>query len=159
VAGIDFAGTSLPEASAPQSVVLRLSDDIDISRGDLLVETGTFAAASQDLYASLCWLSPKPLREGAKVLIKHGSRTVQGLVRAITGRLDLANFSQEPAADLGLNDIGTVQIRLASALPVEAYERHRRTGAFLVIDPVDGNTLAAGIASGVPDGEGEPRGG
>ncbi|AUI49808.1 sulfate adenylyltransferase subunit 1 [Arthrobacter crystallopoietes] len=159
VAGIDFAGISLPEASAPQSVVLRLSDDIDISRGDLLVETGTFTAASQDLQASLCWLSPKPLREGAKVLIKHGSRTVQGLVRSITGRLDLASFSHEPAADLGLNDIGTVQIRLASALPVEAYERHRRTGAFLVIDPVDGNTLAAGIASGVPDGEGEPRGG
>ena len=159
VAGIDFAGTSLAEASAPQSVVLRLSDDIDISRGDLLVETGTFAPASQDLHASLCWLSPRPLREGAKVLVKHGSRTVQGLLRSITGRLDLASFSQEPAADLGLNDIGTVQIRLASALPVEAYERHRRTGAFLVIDPVDGNTLAAGIASGVTGGEGEPRGG
>jgi sulfate adenylyltransferase subunit 1 len=175
VAGIDFAGTSLPEASAPQSVVLRLGDDIDVSRGDLLVATGTFAAASRDLHASLCWLSPKPLREGARVLIKHGSRTVQGLVGAITGRLDLASFSEGPAADLGLNDIGTVHIRLASALPVEDYERQRRTGAFLVIDPVDGNTLAAGIVGGTPDTQagsavpagadapagrdGEPRGG
>lgn len=147
VAGIDFAGVELREAFAPQSVVLRLSDDIDVSRGDLLAEPGTHGTASQDLYAALCWLSPKPLREGAKVLIKHGSRTVQGLVRQVISRLDLTEFADQPTSGLKLNDIGTVHIRLAAPLPMDNYENFRRTGAFLVIDHSDGNTLAAGLVS------------
>ncbi|MGA7205021.1 MAG: GTP-binding protein [Specibacter sp.] len=150
VVGIDFAGRSLERAVAPQSVSLRLSDEIDIARGDVIAATGTFGEISQDLYAELCWLSVKPLREGSKVLIKHGSKTVQGLIRAVTGKLDLATFAEAPASGLELNDIGSAQIRLASPLPVENYARHRRTGAFLVIDPQDGNTLAAGLVKGHP---------
>ncbi|MGO2539646.1 sulfate adenylyltransferase subunit 1 [Specibacter sp. AOP5-B1-6] len=150
VVGIDFAGRSLDRAVAPQSVSLRLSEEIDIARGDVIAATGTFGEASQDLYAELCWLSTKPLREGSKVLIKHGSRTVQGVVRAVSGKLDLESFAYAEASGLDLNDIGTAQIRLASALPVEAYARHRRTGAFLVIDPQDGNTLAAGLVRDHP---------
>ncbi|WP_427015448.1 sulfate adenylyltransferase subunit 1 [Pseudarthrobacter sp. P1] len=150
VAGIDFAGVELEKAVAPQSVSLRLADEIDIARGDLIAASGTFAEATQDLYAELCWLSPKPLREGSKVLIKHGSRTVQGLIRAVSGKLDLDTFREEPASGLDLNDIGSAQIRLASPLPVENYAGHRRTGAFLVIDPQDGNTLAAGLVKDHP---------
>ncbi|MCQ9164929.1 sulfate adenylyltransferase subunit 1 [Arthrobacter sp. STN4] len=150
VVGIDFAGRSLERAVAPQSVSLRLSEEIDIARGDLIAATGTFGETSQDLYAELCWLSAKPLREGAKVLIKHGSRTVQGLIRAVTGKLDLESFGLEAASGLELNDIGTAQIRLSSALPVETYALHRRTGAFLVVDPQDGNTLAAGLVRDHP---------
>ncbi len=150
VTGIDFAGRSLERAVAPQSVSLRLSDEIDIARGDVIAATGTFGQASQDLYAELCWLSAKPLREGAKVLIKHGSKTVQALVRAVTGKLDLDTFELGAASGLELNDIGTAQLRLSSALPIEAYARHRRTGAFLVIDPQDGNTLAAGLVNDHP---------
>ncbi|NVM93410.1 sulfate adenylyltransferase subunit 1 [Arthrobacter wenxiniae] len=156
VVGIDFAGRSLERAVAPQSVSLRLSEEIDIARGDVIAATGTFGEVSQDLYAELCWLSTKPLREGAKVLIKHGSKTVQGLVRAVTGKLDLDSFELGAAAGLELNDIGTAQIRLASALPLETYALHRRTGAFLVIDAQDGNTLAAGLVKDHPgDREGE----
>ncbi|WP_207343311.1 GTP-binding protein [Arthrobacter sp. E3] len=150
VAGIDFAGRSLDRAVAPQSVSLRLSEEIDIARGDVIAQTGTFGEVRQDLYAELCWLSTKPLREGSKVLIKHGSKTVQGLIRAVTGKLDLESFAYEAASGLELNDIGTAQIRLASALPVETYALHRRTGAFLVIDPQDGNTLAAGLVRDHP---------
>ncbi|WP_425859757.1 sulfate adenylyltransferase subunit 1 [Arthrobacter sp. TWP1-1] len=150
VVGIDFAGRSLERAVAPQSVSLRLSDEIDIARGDVIAATGTFGEVSQDLYAELCWLSTKPLREGAKVLIKHGSKTVQGLIRAVSGKLDLETFELQPASGLDLNDIGTAQIRLASALPIETYALHRRTGAFLVIDPQDGNTLAAGLVKDHP---------
>ncbi|RAN71818.1 sulfate adenylyltransferase [Bacillus sp. SRB_336] len=145
VTGIDFAGRPLERAVAPQSVSLRLSEEVDIARGDVIAASGTFGEVSQDLYAELCWLSTKPLREGAKVLIKHGSKTVQGLVRAVTGKLDLETFELGDASGLALNDIGTAQIRLASALPIESYALHRRTGAFLVIDPHDGNTLAAGL--------------
>ncbi|WP_028279565.1 GTP-binding protein [Arthrobacter sp. H5] len=145
VTGIDLAGDELEEAFAPQSVVIRLAADIDIARGDLLAEAGTHNQSSQDLYAALCWLSPKPLREGAKVLIKHGSKTVQGLVRQVINKLDLAAFADQPASGLELNDIGTVHIRLAAPLPVDNYVNFRRTGAFLVIDHSDGNTLAAGL--------------
>ena len=150
VVGIDFAGRSLDRAVAPQSVSLRLSEEIDIARGDVIAATGTFGEVGQDVYAELCWLSAKPLREGAKVLIKHGSKTVQGLVRRVGGKLNLDTFELEPASGLELNDIGAAQIRLASPLPVESYARHRRTGAFLVIDPQDGNTLAAGLVKDHP---------
>ncbi len=150
VAGIDFAGRELTEAAAPQSVALRLADEFDVARGDTIAAAGTIPEASADVYASLCWLSPKPLREGAKVLVKHGTRTVQALVRNVTGKLDLANFQLEPTSTLELNDIGHAQLRLAAPLPLENYLHHRRTGAFLVIDPLDGNTLAAGLVNDHP---------
>jgi sulfate adenylyltransferase subunit 1 len=150
VAGIDFAGASLEEAAAPQSVAIRLAEEFDVARGDSIAAAGTVREASADLYASLCWLSPKPLREGAKVLIKHGTRTVQALVRNVNGKLDLSTFKLEPASTLELNDIGHAQLRLAAPLPLENYLHHRRTGAFLVIDPLDGNTLAAGLVKDHP---------
>ena len=150
VVGIDFAGRSLEEAAAPQSVALRLADELDVARGDTIAAAGTVREASADLYSSLCWLSPKPLREGQKVLVKHGTRTVQALVRTVSGKLDLATFKVEPASSLELNDIGHAQLRLAAALPLENYLHHRRTGAFLVIDPIDGNTLAAGLVKDHP---------
>lgn len=150
VVGIDFAGSSLEEAAAPQSVAIRLAEEFDVARGDTIAAAGTVREASADLYASLCWLSPKPLREGQKVLVKHGTRTVQALVRNIGGKLDLASFKLEPASTLELNDIGNAQLRLAAPLPLENYLHHRRTGAFLVIDPLDGNTLAAGLVKDHP---------
>lgn len=154
VTGIDFAGRGLTEAVAPQSVALRLADEFDVARGDTIAAAGPaggeIPGSSADLYAALCWLSPKPLREGAKVLVKHGTRTVQALVRNVTGKLDLANFQLEPTSTLELNDIGHAQLRLAAPLPLENYLHHRRTGAFLVIDPQDGNTLAAGLVKDHP---------
>ncbi|VXB73942.1 sulfate adenylyltransferase, subunit 1 [Arthrobacter sp. 9AX] len=150
VTGIDFAGASLEEAAAPQSVAIRLAEEFDVARGDTIAAAGTVREASADLYASLCWLSPKPLREGAKVLVKHGTRTVQALVRNVNGKLDLATFKLEAASTLELNDIGHAQLRLAAPLPLENYLHHRRTGAFLVIDPLDGNTLAAGLVKDHP---------
>jgi len=150
VTGIDFAGRELTEAVAPQSVALRLADEFDVARGDTIAAAGTVREASADVYAALCWLSPKPLREGAKVLVKHGTRTVQALVRNVTGKLDLASFALEPTSTLELNDIGHAQLRLSAPLPLENYLHHRRTGAFLVIDPLDGNTLAAGLVKDHP---------
>ncbi|TQJ60040.1 sulfate adenylyltransferase subunit 1 [Arthrobacter sp. SLBN-83] len=150
VVGIDFAGASLEEAAAPQSVAIRLADEFDVARGDTIAAAGTVREASADLYAALCWLSPKPLREGQKVLVKHGTRTVQAMVRSVSGKLDLSTFKLEGASSLELNDIGHAQLRLAAPLPLENYLHHRRTGAFLVIDPLDGNTLAAGLVKDHP---------
>ena len=154
VTGIGFAGRELTEAVAPQSVALRLAEEFDVARGDTIAAAGPAGGkipeSTADLYAALCWLSPKPLREGAKVLVKHGTRTVQALVRNISGKLDLATFKLEGASTLELNDIGHAQLRLAAPLPLENYLHHRRTGAFLVIDPQDGNTLAAGLVKDHP---------
>jgi sulfate adenylyltransferase subunit 1 len=126
-------------------VALRLADEFDVARGDTIAAAGTLPESTPDLYGSLCWLSTKPLREGAKVLVKHGTSTVRALVRSVTGKLDLDSFEVTPASGLELNDIGEAQLRLAAPLPLEPYAAHRRTGAFLVIDPQDGATLAAGM--------------
>ena len=151
VTGIDFAGTASsprPWPRSPWPCAWRTSSTSPaVTRSR---RPGTIREASADLYAALCWLSPKPLREGAKVLVKHGTRTVQALVRNVTGKLDLANFQLEPTSTLELNDIGHAQLRLAAPLPLENYLHHRRTGAFLVIDPLDGNTLAAGLVKDHP---------
>ncbi|MDF2575916.1 MAG: sulfate adenylyltransferase [Agromyces sp.] len=85
---------------------------------------------------------------GARVLVKSGTSTVQALVTAVHGRRDLATLALEPADRLDVNDIGQVALKLSAELPVEPYAEHRRAGAFLVIHPQDGATLAAAIVTG-----------
>ena len=101
-----------------------------------------------EVAAALCWLSAAPLRVGQQVLVKHGTAVVRALVQEVAGRLDLDTLRLDPAETLGLNDIGQVRLHLAAPLPVEPYAVYRRTGAFLVIDPHDGATLAAGMVRG-----------
>ena len=139
-------GAELDEAAAGRSVTLRLADDVDLSRGDTLVAADDVPTLTQDLTGVLCWLGDTELRPGARVLVKHRSRTVPAIVRSIEGRLDLDTLATEPSDRLSLNDIGQVTLRTASPLPIEDYSRSRSGGAFLVIDPTDGNTVAAGMA-------------
>ncbi|TFC95849.1 MULTISPECIES: GTP-binding protein [Cryobacterium] len=152
VTGIDFAGQDLDQAIAPQSVSLRLRDELDIARGAVIGAAGTLPAPVRDLTADLFWLDPQPLNPGARVLVKFGTSTVQALLSTVTGRLNLDTLSLETASSLDVNDIGQVTVHLAAALPVETYAENRRSGAFLVIHPQDGATLAAGIVTvaGVP---------
>jgi len=145
IAGIDFAGKELTEAFAPQSVTLRLADDIDISRGDLLVTSRSVPPVTQDIDGTIAWLAEGALVPGTKVLLKHGTKTVQAMVKVIGGKLDLDNARLLPAESLGLNDIGHVTLRLAAPIPAEEYIHARGTGAFLLIDAQDGGTLAAGM--------------
>ncbi|MGA8987540.1 sulfate adenylyltransferase subunit 1 [Aeromicrobium sp.] len=145
IAGIDFAGRELTEAYAPQSVTLRLTDDIDVARGDLIVTSRSVPAVTRDINGTIAWLADRVLHPGTTVLVKHGTRTVRGIVQAICGKLDLDAAQLVPAETLGLNDIGHVTLRLASPIPAEEYLHSRVTGSFLLIDAQDGATLAAGM--------------
>ncbi len=147
VVGIDTADGPLQVAFSPQSVSLRLADDLDVSRGDLLSQVAGAPQPTQDVEATVCWLHERSLRPRDRVLVTHGTSTVKAMVASIDGRLDLDTLAVEPCTQLTLNDIGRVRLRLASPLPVEPYTRGlRRTGAFLVVDEQDGWTLAAGMA-------------
>ncbi|MDN5570031.1 MAG: GTP-binding protein [Propionibacteriaceae bacterium] len=148
VAGIDTYDGPLAEAFAPQSVTLRLADEIDITRGDLIAAASDAPEPSQDLDGMVAWLAERPLRVGQKVLVKHGTRTVQGIVRDLHGRLDLDTLAPQATDSLELNDIGRIKLRLASPVAADDYTRSRRTGSFLLIDPQSGGTLAAGMVRG-----------
>jgi sulfate adenylyltransferase subunit 1 len=146
VVGIDTPDGPLQRAAAGESVTVRLADEIDVGRGEVLASPEHAPRALTELAADLCWLAERPLRCGARVLIKHGTRTVRAMVTALTGRLDLDTLSHtEPPAALELNEIGGAWIRLAEPLAVDPYATNRHTGGFLVIDPATGDTLAAGL--------------
>ncbi|MCK2241067.1 MULTISPECIES: sulfate adenylyltransferase subunit 1 [unclassified Crossiella] len=146
VVRIDTADGELSEAGAGQSVTLLLDNDLDISRGDLIAGAEQYPAVSDELNATVCWLAEKPLLPNARVLIKHGTRTVPAIVTELADRFDEQRLSTVDTPDsLQLNEIGRVLIRTAEPLPVDEYTSSRRTGSFLVIDPNDGGTLAAGL--------------
>jgi sulfate adenylyltransferase subunit 1 len=155
IAGIDTADGTLAEAFAPRSVALRLTDDIDVARGDLIAAATSAPEPTRDLMATVCWLSAEPLSKHSRVLLKHTTRTTRAIVSAVDGVLDLDAVRIIPAHDLGLNDIGRLRIRTAEPIAAEPYARHRRTGAFLLIDAQSGQTLAAGMVGDPLAGEGE----
>ncbi|MEU3301460.1 MULTISPECIES: sulfate adenylyltransferase subunit 1 [unclassified Streptomyces] len=147
IAGIDLLGSPVDVAWTPQSVTLLLRDDIDISRGDIVVPSGDAPATTQDVDATVCHVADTPLTVGQRVLLKHTTRTVKAIVKDIPSRLTLDDLSQHPAPGrLEANDIGRVRVRTAEPLALDAYADSRRTGSFLLIDPADGTTLAAGMA-------------
>jgi sulfate adenylyltransferase subunit 1 len=155
IAGIDTADGELTEAFAPRSVALRLADDIDVARGDLIAGAAFAPEPTRDLMATVCWLSAEPLSKHSRVLIKHTTRTTRAIVSAVDGVLDLDAVQIVPAQDLGLNDIGRLRIRTAEPIAAEPYAKHRRTGAFLLIDAQSGQTLAAGMVGDPLAGDGE----
>lgn len=132
-------------ASAGESVLVELADQFDVARGALLSDPERPAAELSELTLRLAWLADAPLTPGARVLFKHGTATVKALVTEVIDRLELSTLVSEQADSLELNDIGAVRVKLASALPVDDYAVSKRTGASLLIDPSDGNTVAAGL--------------
>ncbi|WP_069740874.1 sulfate adenylyltransferase subunit 1 [Streptomyces sp. EN23] len=147
IEGIDALGEAVDTAWAPQSVTLRLADDIDISRGDLIAPADDAPPVTQDVEATVCHVADQPLSVGQRVLLKHTTRTVKAIVKDIPSRLTLDDLSQHPApGQLVANDIGRVVVRTAEPLALDPYEDSRRTGSFLLIDPADGTTLSAGMA-------------
>jgi sulfate adenylyltransferase subunit 1 len=141
---IDTGGREVETAIAPQSVILQLEDDIDISRGDLLVTGERPPQLAQEIEALVCWMDSKPLGAGNKYILQLGSRTVRGLVRDIEYRLDVNTLERQLSpSQAGLNDIVKVTIRTASLLPFDAYTDLPANGGAILIDETSNVTVGA----------------
>jgi sulfate adenylyltransferase subunit 1 len=147
IEGIDRLGEQVAAAVAGESATLRLTDDLDVSRGDLIVPaTAHLPTVGQDLDATLCWLADRPLRPGDRVLLKHTTRVVKAIVREISHRLDIETLDRHDRPEtLSSNEIGQAVLRTAAPLAYDRYSENRRTGSFLLVDDHDGATLAAGM--------------
>ncbi len=136
---------SVPVATAEQSVTLLLDRELDISRGDMLVESAGALQPRKQRDAMLCWLAEIPLDLDRRYLLRHTTREVKALVAGIDHRLDINTLEREAAARLQMNDIGRVSFRLAQPLCADPYTSNRSTGAFIVIDEASNNTVGAGM--------------
>ncbi len=145
VAAIDRLGRPVDMARAGDAIAVRLEDDLDVARGDLLAAAASPPRVTRDLTATVCWLAERTLRRGERILVKHTTRTVPAVVRDISHALDIGTLTNRPAGFLGVNDIGGVALRLAEPLAVDAYADDRNTGGALLIDAHDGGTLAAAL--------------
>jgi bifunctional enzyme CysN/CysC len=149
VAGVDVYGGPIPEAFNPMSVSVRLADEIDISRGDMLARPNNLPTVTQDVDAMVCWFSEQPLREGATYLVKHTTRSVKARVQQLHYRLDVNSLHRdESEGALALNDLGRVSLRTAVPLFVDEYRRNRITGSFILIDEGTFETVGAGMILG-----------
>ena len=146
ITGIELLGNDLDAASAPRSIAVTLDRELDISRGDVLCRVGEAPTPTRELEATLCWMHERPLKPGARLLLKHGTRTTRAIVGEIRERLELETLSPVPAPDgLALNDLGHVTLKVADPLVADPYGECRETGAFVLIDDQDHATLAAGM--------------
>jgi len=134
------------EAFAPMAVTVRLKDDLDVSRGDLICRPQNAPQVTQDLDAMIAWMADEPLRPRQRLAIKHSTRTVRAMVKDLQYRLDVNTLHRDmEATELGLNDIGRVQLRTTQPLFIDDYSRNRVTGRFILIDEATNATVGAGM--------------
>jgi sulfate adenylyltransferase large subunit len=132
-------------AIPPESVTIRLADDIDVSRGDMLADPERPPIVTRELEARVCWMSERPLEPRAKLAVKHTTRAVRAVVDELVSVTDIHTLTEVPAPGrLELNDIGVVRLRLSEPLAVDPYADNRETGAFILIDEASNDTVGAG---------------
>jgi len=148
IAAIDTADGPVEEAFPPMSVTVRLTDEVDVSRGDMICRVHNAPVVAQDIDAMVCWMTDRPLRPGQKYAIKHTTRTARALVKDLQYRLDVNSLHRDPGADhLGLNDIGRLRLRTTQPLLCDEYRRNRTTGSFVLIDETTNHTVGAGMVT------------
>ena len=147
ITSIDTADGEVAEAFPPMSVTVRLADEIDISRGDLICRPNNAPAVAQDVEALVCWMDEtKPLQVGSKYAIKHTTRSARAIVRQLHYRLDVNSLHRDDQAkDLSLNEIGRIKLRTTIPLLADEYRRNRTTGGFIIIDETSNRTVGAGM--------------
>jgi bifunctional enzyme CysN/CysC len=140
---IELAGKEVAEAFPPMSVTLLLDDDVDISRGDLICRPNNRPAAAQDIEGMVCWMSAeRPLAPRSRLIVKHTTRTVKGIVTDLHYRIDVNTLHRdETATQLGLNEIGRVRMRLTQPVFADPYSRNRLTGGMILIDEASNTTV------------------
>jgi bifunctional enzyme CysN/CysC len=149
VASIDTLTGPLEQAFPPQSVTIRLADDVDASRGDVLVSADNAPEPVKEFEADVCWFSDRPLRPGSKYLLKHLTHTAEAIVDSIVDVVDVETLERGPApSELGLNDIGRIRLRTRRPVIADPYARNRVTGAFILIDESNNDTVAGGMVTG-----------
>jgi sulfate adenylyltransferase large subunit len=145
---IDTYSGALEAAFPTMSVTLRLADQIDISRGDMIVEAEDPPITARELEAIICWMSEQPMRPEGRYVIKHTTRTARTVIKEIEHRVDVNTLDHVPAQELALNEIGRVRLRCSAALIVDPYARNRTTGSFILIDETTNDTVGAGMVVG-----------
>jgi sulfate adenylyltransferase subunit 1 (EFTu-like GTPase family) len=151
IAAIDSYEGELEEAVAPMSVALRLQDELDVSRGELICHPERAPFIARELVADVCWMADRPLRAGGRYLLKQTTRSVTAIIEEIEDLLDVHTLERSaPPAELTLNDIGRVRLRTSSPLVFDPYKSNRRTGSFILIDEATNSTVGAGMISDVP---------
>jgi len=152
IASIETADGPVEEAFPPMSVTIRLTDEIDISRGDMICRPNNAPAVAQDIEAMVCWMDEtRPLTVGAKYAIKHTTRSARAVVRNLYYRLDVNSLHRdESATELALNEIGRVRLRTTVPLLADEYRRNRTTGGFIIIDENTNRTVGAGMIVDTP---------
>ena len=147
IKSIDTWEGALPAAHAPLSVTLTLEDELDISRGDVIVKSQNHFHVTHHLEAELVWMHEEELKVGKPYWVKLGSSTVTAVVQSIHHRVNMQSLAQEPSSTFKLNDIGRVSLALSRPLVVETYKKNKGAGAFILIDKMNNSTLAAGLVS------------
>lgn len=136
------------EAVAGDSVIITLEDEIDISRGDMIVRTHNLPQKSNQVDAVICWMSETPLNPQGTYWVQHTTRTVKAFISELNYKIDVDTMHRSPADALALNEIGRVQLTTTHPLFFDRYEINRNTGSFILIDPYTNNTVAAGMIRG-----------
>ncbi|MDB4310755.1 GTP-binding protein, partial [Akkermansiaceae bacterium] len=138
--------TELEEAFAPKSVTITLEDEIDISRGDMLVKANNSPEQGQDIEAMICWFSNTNLAPSAKFIIRHTTKETKAIVQKISYKVDINTLrKEEDSSSFSLNEIGRISLRTASPLFYDSYSKNRQTGSFILVDPGTNETVAAGM--------------
>ena len=150
IAAIDTFDGPVTEAFPPMSVTIRLGDDLDVSRGDMICRPQNKPVVAQDIDAMVCWLTERSeLRAGARYLLKHTTRTTKAVVSELQYRLDVNTLHREEGAtELALNEIGRIRLRTQAPVLFDEYRRNRTTGSFILVDEGTNATVAGGMILG-----------
>ena len=145
VKAVEIGGQPIDHAIHEQSVTLRLEDDIDISRGDMIVKAAEVREPLKQIDVTLCWMSETPMSPARTYVVRHTTREVKAKILKIDHRLDVNTLEHEPVTTLAMNDIATLTLKLAQPVFADPYRENRATGAFIVIDESTNNTVGAGM--------------
>lgn len=146
IKSIDFEGQNLPEAFPPMSVIFTLTDETDISRGDIITKPNNQPQNEQDIDVMLCWMNQRPLNLNSKFYIRHTTKEVKGILKEITYKLDINSFEKlQGETQLNMNDIARVKIRTSQPLFFDSYRKNRITGSLILVDDGTNETVGAGM--------------